>query len=385
MGINETGVKKISESSVEMRFTYKGERCFERIKCKPTAANIKIVSRQRTVILNAIDEGTFDYSVTFPNSTNAARFAVYKGVGLTVESYLTDWIEQKRVGLKVSTYNGYKKIIDHQIIPLFGSKALSDVTRQDIKRWCNSMTTKVKTINNVISPLRVALQDAVDDSVIASNPMFNWHYKRIEKPTLKRDQIDPFSSVEIAAILAVLDGEARNVIQFAFETGLRTSEYIALEWADIDFINRTAYVYKARTEKADTPEPPKTAAGVRTVVLSDDAFAAIQRQKQFTFLADKEIFSNPRTGERWQGDQAIRKCIWKPALKKAGVRYRYPYQTRHTFASTRLMAATTLGEIMHISQSLGHKDWAFTARTYSRFISDNFKVSGASSIPQAGI
>jgi integrase len=385
MGRNESGVKKASESSIAITFYYKGERCYERIKLKPTAANLKRVERHKASILEGIENGTFDYAVTFPNSKQVAKFAIYKGVGLTVESYLIDWLEQKRIALKVSTYVGYKKIIDNKIIPTFGQTKLSHLTRQDIKRWCNSMETAVKTINNVISPLRVALQDAADDAVIGVNPLYNWHYKRNEPPRARHDQIDPFSTDEITAILAALSGQDRNLIQFAFETGLRTSELVALEWRDIDFIKQTVHIWKARTEKAIDAEPPKTPAGTRTIPLSDSAFAAVARQKEHTFLADKEIFNNPRSAQRWSGDQQIRKCLWHPALKKAGVRYRYPYQCRHTFASTRLMEATTLGQIMFISKCMGHRDWAFTAKTYTRFIADNFKSTDAGSIPNTGI
>ena len=36
------------------------------------------------------------------------------------------------------------------------------------------------------------------------------------------------------------------------------------------------------------------------------------------------------------------------------------------------MAATSIGEIMYIAQMLGHRDWVFTAKTYSRFIKGDF-------------
>ena len=100
--------------------------------------------------------------------------------------------------------------------------------------------------------------------------------------------------------------------------------------------------------------------------------AAVYKQKEITFLEGDAIFQNPRSGTPWTGDRQIRHILWQPSLKRAGVRYRYPYQVRHTFASTRLMAATSIGEIMYISKMLGHRDWVFTAKTYSRFIKDDF-------------
>jgi integrase len=382
MGGNRSGVRKASESTIEIDFYYRGERCKERLKLKPTATNLKRAERHRLSILDSIDNDTFDYPTTFPDSKKASKYSIYKGSVLTVETYLTDWLSQKKIEVRTSTHNGYTKIIVHQLIPQFGNVKLTQLTRQDVKRWCNSLSVSIKTINNVISPLRVALQDAADDVLIAINPLYNWKYKRNEPPQAKTDKIDPFSTYEIEAILKTLAGQDRNLIQFWFETGLRTSELVAIEWADIDFIKNTVHIWKARTEKSDKPEPPKTNAGIRVIPLSAIAMAAINAQKKYTFLADKEVFNNPRSNERWTGDQQIRKRMWQPALKKAGVRYRYPYQCRHTFASTRLMKAISLGEIMFVSKCLGHRDWAFTAKTYTRFIDDNFTtIQDVGSIP----
>ena len=61
-------------------------------------------------------------------------------------------------------------------------------------------------------------------------------------------------------------------------------------------------------------------------------------QKQWTFLEGEYIFHNPRTNKPWEGDQPIRKTLWTHALKKAGVTYRNPYQTRHTYASMMLFS-----------------------------------------------
>lgn len=79
-----------------------------------------------------------------------------------------------------------------------------------------------------------------------------------------------------------------------------------------------------------TAETTKTAAGRRSVKLLKPAMESLKAQKAHTFLADVEVFQNRRTLERWAGDGPIRKTMWVPAMKKAGVRYRRPYQTRHT-------------------------------------------------------
>ena len=121
------------------------------------------------------------------------------------------------------------------------------------------------------------------------------------------------------------------------------------------------------------PETPKTAAGERYIKLLPAALDALKDQKSFTLLAGEEIFRNPRTAKRWTGDLVIRERMWKRILLRAGVRYRYPYQMRHTYASMMLQAGES---VMWVAQQMGHTDWTFTARTYSRWVSIDAPEAG---------
>ncbi|MCY1525550.1 putative defective protein IntQ [compost metagenome] len=164
-------------------------------------------------------------------------------------------------------------------------------------------------------------------------------------------------------------------MQFAFWTGMRTSELVALDWGDIDWIRGEVRVSRAMTQAAKgSAEVTKTAAGARTIKLLGPALTALQAQKVHTFLAGIEVFQNPRTSERWAGDQPIRKTMWAPGLKKAGVRYRRPYQTRHTFASMMLSAGE---HPMWVAQQMGHSDWTMIARVYGRWMPGADEQAGA--------
>ncbi|GAB2788285.1 hypothetical protein GCM10027040_13110 [Halomonas shantousis] len=77
------------------------------------------------------------------------------------------------------------------------------------------------------------------------------------------------------------------------------------------------------------------------------------------------IFLNPRTGEPWTGDQAIKKTLWTHALKRASVRYRRPYQTRNTYASMMVLAGEPLA---WVSGQMGHTHVVTTARIYAQWI-----------------
>ena len=372
MANRRNGVKAASTTSIRISFSYRGERCREVIKLKPTPPNLKKAEQFRMAILEAIDTGTFEYQVSFPNSKNAARFAKYTGANMSLLSYLENWLESKESEVRSSTFAGHSRIVNNIIIPEFGALKLNQVNRIDVKRWCAGMTCGIKRITNIISVFRTALQDALYDSLIQENPLYNWQFKRNDPPKQKKDDIDPFSQNELDLIINSLNGQNKNMLQLWRETGLRTSELVALEWGDFDLNNNTVQIWKAKTDDADIAEPPKTWAGNRMIELSPSAVAAVYSQKQFTFITGKEVFQNPRTLKPWSGDRQIREIFWRPTLKRVGVRYRYPYQIRHSFASHRIMQAQTIGELMAIAVIMGHREWTFTARQYSRFIKADF-------------
>jgi len=366
MGGKYPGVRESSESSIEIDFYYNGQRCRERLALKPSPANLKKASLHRAAILNAIEAGTFDYAYTFPKSKNAHKFAPSQ---YTVKTYLTEWLENKRPVLKASTHKDYTKTLLNIIVPRFGATLLHMLTRNDIRQWIATVDCSNKRIANILSPLRAALQDAQHDDLIQSNPLFSWTYKRNEAPQ-KTYHIDPFNREEQQAIINAATGQARNQVITFFWTGMRTSELIALEWTDIDWQRKKICVNKAVTQHAESDETTKTKTGTREIDILPPVEQALIDQKKHTLLHGNKIFHNPRTGEPWKGDQAIRKTLWVPLLKKAGVRYRNPYQTRHTYASMMLSAGENLA---WVSNQMGHCDVLITARTYARWIVSNEK------------
>ena len=392
MGRDGRGIKSASESSIEISFMYRGVRCRERIALKPTPANLKRAEHHRSAILHAIATNSFDYAATFPKSPNAIKFATHIGEVQTLGTYLEIWLARKKSELKISTYDGYRKIIDNKIIPWFGELKLSEIRKKHIRETLADKDVSNKTLANIQSPLRAALHDAAEDEMIESNPLAGWTYSKVDAPK-KKATIDPFSKEEQKLMLETADGQARNLIQFALWSGLRTSEYVALNWDDIDWIRGVVIIDKALTQHSDEAETTKTISGVREVKLLKHALDALINQKQYTYLKNQEVFQNPQTSDRWAGDQPVRKTMFQPTLKKAKVRYRNPYQTRHTYASMMLSAGE---HPMWVAKQMGHADWTMIARVYGKWMPDAdtgagskaealFGNASAGSIPGDGI
>lgn len=358
------GVIPASASSIKIDFQFQGERCRERIKLEPTPANLKRAAQHRAAILASIAAGTFDYAVTFPRSKNAKRFMRQDRVDI----YLRNWLKAKKPTIKASTWKDYNKTIEGQLIPEFGAFMLAELRRGHVRDWASKLTCSNKRIANLISPLRTALEDAMHDEMIPANPLAGWFYRKKEAPQNITDrEPDPFSHEEQAAILASASTDGRPLLQFAFWTGLRTSELIALEWGDIDWQGSTCRISRAITQAAKSKaESPKTAAGARTIDLLLPAIQALKAQKPYSSMhGSGRVFINPRTGEPWTGDQALRKTLWTHVLRRAGVRYRRQYQTRHTFAS---MMISTGEPLAWVARQMGHTSVVTTTRIYARWI-----------------
>lgn len=57
-------------------------------------------------------------------------------------------------------------------------------------------------------------------------------------------------------------------------------------------------------------------------------------------------------------------------MKRAKVRYRSPYQARHTYASSMLTAGQNP---WYVAQQLGHVDVEMVFRVYGKFIAADFQ------------
>ncbi|WP_213761742.1 tyrosine-type recombinase/integrase [Caballeronia sp. dw_19] len=363
MGRDGSGVKAASATTIEISFYYQKERCRERIRWEPTPANIKKATRFREAVLQAIYDGSFVYHETFPNSTRAAKFAKQPGDVETVGTYLEDWLDRKRKHVKASTYDGYRMTINMWVKAL-GKGTLSDLKRKLIRDELDKMTCVNKTLSNRQSVLRAALDDAVNDELIAINPLFGWTYTIPQAPK-EDDDVDPFSAEERELLLANCGELAeRNMFKFAFWTGLRTSEFTAVRWTDIDWHRSEIRISRSWTTTAKEPEDTKTKAGRRIVKLLAPALEALEAQKPLTLLANEYIFLNPRTKLPWSGKNPVR-TAWIRAITKAKVAYRKPYQTRHTYASMMLSAGEPP---MWVAKQMGHSSWVVTAKIYARWM-----------------
>ncbi|HHT2326339.1 TPA: Arm DNA-binding domain-containing protein [Enterobacter hormaechei] len=354
--------------TINITFTYKGVKCREPLSnLDVTPKNIKYAERTLGEIYNKIERGTFVYAEYFPRSTRLKIFG-NAAAGKTVKMYLDEYLvicETRK--LSPSTIGGYKKC--RSALSSLHMFPASELTPAALKTWIQSQKTTLKTIRNQLSFMRSALDEAVTDGVLQINPVSLVTASRYQSDKSEAESsyvVDPLSPAEVDALLSAAGNKQwENLFRFAIQTGLRSSELCALRWRDIDFVSRTAHVQNASV--VGIIKGTKTKAGTRKVELTEEALKALASQKLFTFMKGEMIFEDPKSNKPWASADAIRKKAWVPILRKAGIRYRNPYQTRHTFATSHISRGVNL---FWLAGQMGHKGPEMLFRHYGTYLKE---------------
>ncbi len=345
----------VHRGSLRIRFYCKGIRCSEVLSgMAPTKPNIAYAAHKLSVIKLEMRENRFNYADHFPNSNRAELFGAPKTGVRTIEQGVNDWLKIKKATVAPSGYRVYENNANLHIIPKWGHRRFSDVTRSELLRWQTidlpGQELSNKTINCIMTPLRGAFEDAYADQIIQSNPMDTIKNLELDaegKPDpLTLDELDRLTSLHTHRKQEI------NAIGFNAWAGLREGELLALAWEDIDQKNWTVKISRNRVNREY--KLPKTKASIREFDLLPEAVEFLKQQKQFTFMQQpveievrqrntrtfkKEkvrfVFHSSGKNKPWSGDGPFRK-VWADLLRQAKIRHRGPNQLRHTFISQML-------------------------------------------------
>ena len=358
-------LKRKTKDVIRLAFSFRGVQCRETIDLPPTKSNLAYAARLRAEILGKIERGTFRYDEHFPGSPRCAVFGHTRASNreVTIRELLEAYRGRAEVNLQPSTFTGYRKAIDNVLVPRFGHLQVEALNAGVLREWIALQAVTRKRMSNLLLPLRNALAEAVADEIIDHNPIERLQLGRILPRDTQQTEYapDPFTVPELVALLQVLDSGERNAFQAWAFTGVRTSELIALRWDRVDLAAGTMRIDMAVVEGEE--KTTKTKAGIRVVPLLAAAAQALEAQRELTQLAGGRVFLNPRTKTEWT-DQALLR-VWQRACKLAKVRYRNPYQLRHTFASQLLSQGENAALI---SKLLGHKTTEMVIRNYGRWV-----------------
>lgn len=350
------------EASILISFQWEGRRR-ERINLNPTTANLRAASRLRDEVMSAIRIGKFtidDYARYFPDSPWIKKQPVVAGG--TLQAVADTWLTLAEQELAGTSLQEYRNTLKRNFLPKFGAEQIATITYEDLALHISTLKiVSAKTFNNIMTPLRRVFAYALKAKKITYDITQDIDSRKSQSPGP-----DPLDLAEIKLILdhirAKYDGQWLNYFEFAFFSGLRPSEQIALKWSNVDFRREQVRIDSARVRAQD--KDVKTHRS-RDIDLQQQALDALIRQKKHTFLAGEYIFHNPYTSERFLDTGSPVQIVWRPTLKAIGIRDRDARQTRHTFATMCLHAGMNPA---YVSNQMGHTNPRMFFEVYSKWM-----------------
>ena len=373
--IRERGGKLIAD------FRYMGIRCRETTSLEDNTYNRRILKKRLEQLEAEITLGTFEYEKYFPKSKRIEEFREKRYQQISVQTqiplfkdFASVWFKQKEIEWRKSHQQKIQIILKKYLIPAFGNSVLSKIKKSDLLNFRaslakvthgkNQTSLKASRINQIMTPLRMILNDA------AERYNFESPYKNINN--LKEGKIDvtPFSLSEVHQILSTVRDDFKPYYTVRFFTGMRTSEIDGLQWKNVDFQRREIHIREALVngELGGT----KTYGSDRTIHMSDRVYDALKQQKSLNNGRSEFVFCNRDGGPL--DYHLVNKRVWHPLLRYLELKPRRAYQTRHTAATLWLSA----GENPEwIARQLGHSTTEMLFRVYSRYIPNVTRRDGS--------
>ncbi len=395
-----TGVENHG-GSLRIWFSYKGKRVRENLGVPDNVKNRKLAGELRTSVCFAIRTGTFDYAAQFPESSNLKTFGVGKKE-ITVKELQEKWLELKKMEISSNALNRYESVLRNVVPRIGGKRLVTSVTKEELLYLRKDLLTgnqgrlkgksltkgrSVVTVNYYMTTVAGMFQFAADHGYIEANP-----FERIKPLKKARAEPDPLTRDEFIRLIdACRHQQTKNLWSLAVYTGVRHGELISLAWEDIDLKAGTITIRRNYTKLGEFTLPKTDASTNRVIHLIEPAISALKSQAELTRLGkqhsiDVHLREYGRT-ERHDctfvfNPQLVRRCSqvgflykvdsvgdsWDVAIKRAGIRHRKAYQSRHTYACWSLSAGANPS---FIASQMGHASAQMVFNVYGAWMADS--------------
>ena len=281
---------------------------------------------------------------------------------MTFRTLAGEWDVSVLPMYKHSTQKHRRFMLKKHLLPRFGDKQLSEVTRQEIQAYVAHLTRSgyaPKSIDHIHDVLSAVLRTAVKWGHLPENPA-----RGVDLPTLTC--VRPkwaLTTVQAAALMNALPSLPRTMVGLAILSGLRRGELFALRWKDIDEHARLLTVREAVYD--GTFSTPKTKAGSRQIPLSDTAQRLVVEWKAMVRTTEPEalVFST-RQGKLISPNNVLRRSIF-PACEQLGL----PHATWLTFRRTYSSWSHDKGVPGKVvAQLMGHSNVDTTLNVYTQVL-----------------
>ncbi len=311
----------------------------------------------------------------------------------TLSQWLDEWVTtflraSDRAESTKTMHAGYVRV---WIIPVLGDIRLDQLNVNDVNRLMLTLKADGRaeaTRRNCYTTLRVALDDAVVNGLLAANPVH-----RVRQPKVTRRDARFLRPWEVTRLIDAAHGlRYAPILSFILGTGLRRGEALALRWDHVDLERGVVRISGSLVRRNGqlVTSTPKTATSRRTVALSP-AMVELLRGCQ-----SAQIVERSTAGNLWQGADAATGYVFTTALggpvepqnilrsvrtaaTAAGLRGITVHSLRHTYATTALLNGVPLKVV---SSNLGHASIQVTADIYGH-VTDDASRAAATTVAEA--
>lgn len=315
-------------------------------------------------------------------AAQAAAEAAERAKILTVKQFAESvYMPTKESNLAENSRSSYQGFLDNWILPALGEYKLTEVTPAmvsalllDMQQQGKAVATRTKVYNILNGLFEMAfLQDA-----IPVNPMLKVQRPKARKDEQASTEPETLTAEQVQQLLAFMEGEPlqwRVFVHVLLDTGIRRGEACALQWANIDFqggavlIDKTLNYTPAKGVYQGTPKNGKR----RVVYVGGKTLSLLRqlREEQAGRCVSQWCFTQQDSPEPMHPQSPTR--YFKKLSGRCGIAL-HPHMTRHTFAS---LALTNGGDVVSVSQVLGHSDTSVTLRVYAHASEESARKAAA--------
>ena len=362
---------EIRGDAIRIRFSWDGKRRSETLTLPTTKSGIKAATSLRDQVVSLIKHGLLDeakYAELFPGSVLTGGKEVLFG------EYAQAWLRGREI--EEGTYLNYKSVLNLYWMPHLALTRLSAISTMTLRNIVGKIEWSSPGVKrNAIVRLSTILDDAVREELIGKNPA-----ELLDAPKRNKGEPDPLTLDEANKIIAELYSTTHwpssiyaAFFEFAFFTGMRPQEIIALRWDAVDKVKRQVHVCRAIAQGM-IKERTKTKKN-RYVLLNDRALHALEFAEKYAerrkagsgSIKDfPYVFPPSKISQHIKQTSDLHKQ-WGPALERLKVRYRPPYNCRHTYATICIMSGMNPA---FIAQQLGHSVQMLLS-TYARWLNSS--------------
>ena len=318
--------------------------------------------------------------------TDVRREGRRKARAVTLASFAREWLDTYPAarGLKRSTTDSYRSIIELHLSPTLGHSKLESLTVGHLEHYLAAKRRKglaPRTLNRHLNLLHELYVAAIRRGLARTNPV-----DLVDRPREPRRRWTILSPLEIGRVeraFGELGAEAedderpwieqaRVVFLTVMGAALRRGEILGLRWRAVELADPAgARLRVEETYVRGGADTPKSEAGERTIALGPVLAEELwQHRRRTAFSGDSErVFCHPQTGgvlDHKRYAKTLRLALAKAKIDKP---MRPFHDGRHTAITNAAAAGTPPEALMTRS---GHSDYA-TTRLYIDLAGESFR------------